>query len=188
MYKQDCPSIWILEHGQPVLDHTAFQWSSCHNWLYPSNAEATSSKAKGCKDIWKPRKPYHVGIHWIALTEYTQMSTMCQGFSHFSGSFALSFYIVQIATSSVRVESSHWVSFIVNSRINFTKLTCLHQELHEHKVSERLILPWRLRFLSVVLSFGLSHILACRDSKTPPIKIFQKVQFIKNCGFKISLP
>ena len=32
-------------------------------------------KAQGCKDIWKPSKPCHVGIHWIALTQYSQMST-----------------------------------------------------------------------------------------------------------------
>ena len=34
-----------------------------------------SSKAHGCKDFCIPSKPCHVGIHWIALTEYSQMST-----------------------------------------------------------------------------------------------------------------
>ena len=29
----------------------------------PSNAEAASSKAPGCKSFWKPSKPCHVGIH-----------------------------------------------------------------------------------------------------------------------------
>ena len=24
-----------------------------------------ASKAQGCKDFWKPSKPWHVGIHWI---------------------------------------------------------------------------------------------------------------------------
>ena len=29
-----------------------------------------SSEAQGRKDFWKPSKPSHVGIHWIALAEY----------------------------------------------------------------------------------------------------------------------
>ena len=31
--------------------------------------------AQGCKDFWKPSKPWHVGIHWKALAECSQMST-----------------------------------------------------------------------------------------------------------------
>ena len=31
--------------------------------------------------LWYPSKPCHVGILW---NEYSQMSTMCKGFSHFS--------------------------------------------------------------------------------------------------------
>ena len=34
-----------------------------------------SSKAQRCKDIRKSSKPCHVGIHWTALAEYSQMST-----------------------------------------------------------------------------------------------------------------
>ena len=34
-----------------------------------------SSNAQGRKYLWKPSKPYLVGIHWIALAEYSQMST-----------------------------------------------------------------------------------------------------------------
>ena len=30
-----------------------------------------SSKAQGCKDILKPPEPCHVGIHGIALAEYS---------------------------------------------------------------------------------------------------------------------
>ena len=33
------------------------------------------SKGKGCRDFLKPSKPCHVGIHWIALAENSQMST-----------------------------------------------------------------------------------------------------------------
>ena len=36
-----------------------------------------SSKAQGRKEFWKPSEPCHVGIHWKALAEYSQMSTMC---------------------------------------------------------------------------------------------------------------
>ena len=44
-----------------------------------------SSKAHGCNDFWKTPKPCHVGIHWIALAEYSQMSTHMPGF--FESSF-----------------------------------------------------------------------------------------------------
>ena len=61
-----------------------------------------SSKAQGCKDFWKPYKPCHVGIHLIALAEYYQMNTHCQGFCRFSG-FLHHFVLAKLATSSIRV-------------------------------------------------------------------------------------
>ena len=39
-----------------------------------------SSKAQGWKDFRKPSKPFHIGIHWIALAEYSPMSTHLSGF------------------------------------------------------------------------------------------------------------
>ena len=39
-----------------------------------------SPKHKECKDIWKPSKPCHVDINWIALFEFSQMSTHVPGF------------------------------------------------------------------------------------------------------------
>ena len=48
-----------------------------------------SSKAQGCKDFWKPSKPCHVGTHWIALAEFSQMSTHLPGFQWFFRFFAL---------------------------------------------------------------------------------------------------
>ena len=52
------------------------------------------------QDIGKASKPGHVGIHWIALAEYSQMSThLCQGFSHFLHQFV----IAELANSSIRV-------------------------------------------------------------------------------------
>ena len=55
-----------------------------------------SSNAQGLKDIRKPSKPCHVGIHWIALTEYCQMRTHVPGFQSFFSFFA-SFCIGQIS-------------------------------------------------------------------------------------------
>ena len=49
-------------------------------WVNLSNAEAISIQST--RTFWKPSKPCNVGIHWIAIAEYYQMSTMCQGFSH----------------------------------------------------------------------------------------------------------
>ena len=63
-----------------------------------------SSKAQGCKDFWKLCKTYHVGIHWIALAEFSQMSTHVPGFRSFYRFFA-SFCIGKSATSSISVKS-----------------------------------------------------------------------------------
>ena len=42
-----------------------------------------SSKAQGCKDFRKLSKPCHVGIHRLALAEYSQTSTHVPGFQSF---------------------------------------------------------------------------------------------------------
>ena len=62
-----------------------------------------SSKAHGCKDFWKLSKPCHVGIYWIALTEYSQMSTHMPGFQSVF-SFMCHFVLAKLASSSIRVE------------------------------------------------------------------------------------
>ena len=41
------------------------------------------SKAQECKDFCKPSKLCHVGIHWKALAEYSQMSNHVPGFQSF---------------------------------------------------------------------------------------------------------
>ena len=61
------------------------------------------SKAQGCKDCWKPSKPCHLGIHWIALTEYSLMSTHVPGFQSFSA-FLHHFVLAKLTTSSTRVK------------------------------------------------------------------------------------
>ena len=60
-----------------------------------------SPKAQGCEVSWKPSKPCHVGVHWIALAEYYQMSTnMIYAFSHFSA-FLHYCILAKLATSSI---------------------------------------------------------------------------------------
>ena len=62
-------------------------------------------KHKKCKDFWKPSKPCHVGIHWIAFTECSQMSTHVPGFHSFSGCLH-HFVLSKLATSSIRVKTA----------------------------------------------------------------------------------
>ena len=64
--------------------------------IKPFNAEATSVQRTRMQLFWKPSKPCHVGIHWIALTELSQMSTNLTGFQLFR-SFYASFSIGQIS-------------------------------------------------------------------------------------------
>ena len=72
----------------------------------PSNAEATLSKTQRGKDIRKTSEPCHVGIHWIALPEYFQMSTYMPGFDHFPV-FLHHFVLAKLATSSIRVNDNY---------------------------------------------------------------------------------
>ena len=62
-----------------------------------------SSKAQRHKAFWKPSKPYHVGIHWIAFTEYSQISNHVPGF-HSSFRLFAKICIGKLATSSIRVK------------------------------------------------------------------------------------
>ena len=59
-----------------------------------------SSKAQGRKDFWKPFKPYHVGVNWIAPAEKSQTSTHVLWFQSF---FRL-FVLAKLAASSKRVK------------------------------------------------------------------------------------
>ena len=63
------------------------------------------SKAQERKHICKPFKPYHVGIHWIALAEYSHMSTHLLVFQSFFR-FLHNFDLAKLATSSLRVKYS----------------------------------------------------------------------------------
>ena len=56
------------------------------------------SKAPKYKDFWKTSKPCHVGIHWIALTEYSEMSTHVQGFQSIFSVFFHYFVLAKLAS------------------------------------------------------------------------------------------
>ena len=64
-----------------------------------------SSKEQGRKDFWKSSKPCHVGIHLIALAEYSQRSTNVPGFQSFFMCLH-HFVLAKLATSSIRVNST----------------------------------------------------------------------------------
>ena len=73
------------------------------NGLTLSMLRLLLSIGEKCKKFWKPSKPCHVGIHWKALTEYTQMSTHMPWFQSFSA-FLHDFVLAKLATSSIRVK------------------------------------------------------------------------------------
>ena len=80
-------------------------WGILRPWWYLENGDVISkifewglvcSIIQGHKDFWKTSKPCHVGIHWIALPEYSHMSTHSLGFQTFLRFFA-SFCIGKIS-------------------------------------------------------------------------------------------
>ena len=70
--------------------------SGRHVLTLPMLLRLLPSKVQG-----RPSKPYHVGIHWIALAEYSQMSTHMPGFHSFF-MFLDHFVLAKLATSSIR--------------------------------------------------------------------------------------
>ena len=75
-----------------------------------------SAKAQERKDFWKPFKPCHFGIHWIALAENSKMSTICQGFNHFAG-FLHHFVLAKLATSSIRIKQKENSKHLEKNRV-----------------------------------------------------------------------
>ena len=80
--------------------------------LNPFNAEATFSKSTRTQKFWKPSKPCHVGIRWIALAEFSWMSTYLPGFRSFFPFFLHHFVLAKLATGSIRVKL--WPTFSVD--------------------------------------------------------------------------
>ena len=92
--------------------HTGFLYQYC-TWIccthiLPLTLQMLgllTSKAQECKDFWKSIKTCHVGIHWIAHAENSQMSTHVPGFQSFS-MFLHPFVLAKLVTSSIRVKES----------------------------------------------------------------------------------
>ena len=61
---------------------------------------------------WKPSTPYSIGIHLIALAEYSQMGTHLPGFQIFSV-FLNHFVLGKLATSSIRVKAIYYLKNIL---------------------------------------------------------------------------
>ena len=91
----------------------------------------SSSKTKGCKDFWKPSKPCHVGIHWIALAEYSQMNTHMPVFQSFFRFFLHHFVLAKLAISSIRVIHYHRHMFLKQclDKLGHTFSQCMPQLL-----------------------------------------------------------
>ena len=68
-----------------------------------------SSKAQKFKTFEKPSEHCHGGIHYIALTEYYQMSTHLPGFQYFFSNFLHHFVLAKLA-SSIRVKPGRVIS------------------------------------------------------------------------------
>ena len=56
--------------------------------LITSNTQATVQSTRTLR-FSKSSKPCHVGIHWIALAEYSKMSTQVPGFQSFFRLFCI---------------------------------------------------------------------------------------------------
>ena len=84
----------------PLLITISCNHCSLTNWLLAALTHSCliyfRQRHKNPEKFEKLLKPCHVGIHWIALAEYFQMSTHLPGFQWFSGFFA-SFCIYQIS-------------------------------------------------------------------------------------------
>ena len=76
----------------------------CFNPLTLPMLRLLSPEAQGRKDFWKASNPCHVGIHWIALAEYSQMSTHMPGFQSFFRFFH-NFVAAKSASSSIKVNA-----------------------------------------------------------------------------------
>ena len=82
-----------------ILTHTIFTTRITN----PSSAKTIFSKSKTMQRFfWTPSKPCHVGIHWIAIAEYSQMSTHMPWFQSFFKGFLHHFILAKFATSSIR--------------------------------------------------------------------------------------
>ena len=79
------------------MENPWISWEVSAIFFNPSNAETTSVQTQGRKELC------YVGIYWIALAEYYQMSTHMPGFQSLSA-FLRHLVLAKLATSSIRVK------------------------------------------------------------------------------------
>ena len=84
------------EAREPCGMHALRTYSDNTCYLTLPMLRLLSSKAQKRKDFCKPSKLSHLGIHWIALAEFFQMSTHLPGFQSVSR-FFIPFCICQIS-------------------------------------------------------------------------------------------
>ena len=72
---------WFDKYRSKIISYKLWIWHLTGLFLktLPMLLRLLSSKAQWPKDFWKPSKHCHVGIHWIALAEYYQISTHVPG-------------------------------------------------------------------------------------------------------------
>ena len=147
-----------------------------------------SSKAQGCKNFRKTSKPCHVGIHWIALAEYSQMSTYVPGFQSFFRFFA-SFCIGQInhwhMGTHMRVLSE---SFQMNTNMTwfrwFSKFfvsLCLDKSILSIGMDNQSYTVY-----SDVIFFFIYHSLRTQECHCEPIYCLALIEFIKKVSSILS--
>ena len=108
-----------------------------------------SSKVQGRKDFWKPSKPCHVGIHWKALAECSQMSTHLPGFQSFLRLFA-SFCIDQIRHQQHK--DNFPCSLLRYHSLN--PLTLTARVVHQYTVPRPYHTPWPSCYNAWLPSWG----------------------------------
>ena len=122
-----------------------------------------SSKARGCKNMWKSSKPCHVGIHGKALAECSQMSTHMPGSQSFFRFFA-SFCIGQIGQQQQKGNPILLVANLVNIKWwQKAKKWLKPQQMHTHLIvlsksflmnTKMTGLLWFSKFLFAFLCIG----------------------------------
>ena len=124
--------------------------------INPSNAEATFFLSTWTHIFWKPLKPCHVGIHWIALAEYSHMNTHIPGFQSFSG-FLHHFVLAKLDTGSIRVKLPPVnMNYLGNHR---EALETSHHRTSHQLIQNRkniLSLYWKLNFCRNSIASNIS--------------------------------
>ena len=100
-------------------------------------------KDQGWKGFWKPSEPCHVGIHWIALAEPSQMSTHMPGFQSFFRFFRIILYWPNKSPAAY--------GFSINGLTLMLRMANLAITKWWKKKPEKLLNPWHMGTLVRVL-------------------------------------